>query len=47
MDGHELLEGVLNLLHLDRLGEDDEPVVRRQPFPETSCLWPEQHQGDD
>ena len=40
VDGHELLEGVLNLLHLDRLGEDDEPVVGGERLPRSSCLWP-------
>ena len=40
VEGHELLEGVLNLLHLDGLGEDDEPVVGGRRSRRASCLWP-------
>ena len=47
MEGHELLEGVLNLLHLDRLGEDDEAVVGGKLLSEGLLLGAEQDQRDE
>ncbi len=38
MDGHEILEGVLNLLHLDRLVENDEPVAGWQALAKIALL---------
>ena len=46
-EGHEVLEGVLNLLHLDRLVEDDEAVVGGQALAEVVLLDAEQDEGDE
>ena len=47
MDGHEVLESVLNLLHLDWLVEDDELVALGKPLSESVLLDPEQDEGDE
>ena len=45
--GKELMDRVLDVLHLDRLGEDDELVVGRELLLEIPLAGPEQHEGDE